>query len=425
MSSAALRERIQNVLSRDGGVHLLVYCMNALHPTKWIHEIHRTIGSYSTPSPRIPAVAVVDGMSDMAQQERWWSRNEDAFAEQGPRFDDHAFIRMMTMGTQSPTGDHISESRRVLHALILQNCPGVLDSEMYSDLQCMVPYKDRSMGYLFQSLFTMSAGSPSRSSFSSKPIDIVLLGEIGVGKSSLINLIAREKVAEVSPDTIACTKTAVKYTFEEQGRTFHVYDTPGLVDPQMGVDSFIDPIDTIQKLIRGLGNGNGPDLLLFCIDNTKPTAALQRNYRLFCKVICGGKVPFALVITKLEDGQDADSWWSRHKHTIRRYGIDCSSYFGLGRAKRHSGPHTDLEGQLRGSLLSFFIACTDRQKNKMNSLRLSMGRMVVSVSSFLRAQALTSERTLINQCGLEEQTARELASRIFSAKEPVNDSVHI
>ena len=101
---------------------LLVYCMNALRSTKWIHEIHRTIVPYPTPSPRIPAVAVVTGMSDVAQQESWWSNNEDTFAEQGPRFDDHAFIRTMTTGAQSPTRDHISESRHVLHALILQNC---------------------------------------------------------------------------------------------------------------------------------------------------------------------------------------------------------------------------------------------------------------------------------------------------------------
>ena len=72
---------------------LLVYCINALHSTKWIHEIHRTIVPYPTPSPRIPPVAVVTGMSDVAQQESWWSNNEDAFAEQG-----HALMTMHSSG---------------------------------------------------------------------------------------------------------------------------------------------------------------------------------------------------------------------------------------------------------------------------------------------------------------------------------------
>ena len=426
MSPAAQRE-IQNTLTdlgKNGGVHLLVYCMNALHSTKWIHEIHRTIVSYSTPSPRIPTVAVVAGMSDVAQQESWWSSNEDAFAEHGPRFDDHAFIRMMTPGAQSPTGDHISESRHVLHSLVLQNCAYALSSETDSDFQRTTPYGQRSMGNSFPSLSTMLAGKPSSlTSTRSKAIDIVLLGEIGVGKSSLINLIARENVAEVSSDTIGCTKTAVKYTFEEKGRTFHLYDTPGLVDPQMGVEPFIDPIDTIQKLIRSLGNGSGPDLLLLCIDNSKPTAALQRNYHLFCKVICGGKVSFALAVTKLEEGQDVNQWWSRHGATIRRYGVDCSGYVGFGREKRNLDSSADLEGQSRESLLSLFVTCTDRQK-RIGSLRSSMGRWVGSVTSFLYSQVSTPERTLMKQCGLEEQTARELANRLFSSKESYNDRVY-
>ena len=428
MSPATVREGIQNRMTElrsNGGVHLLVYCMNAFHSTRWIHEIHCTIISYTTWSLRIPAVAVVAGVSDTAQQESWWSSNEDAFAEQGPRFDDHAFIEMMSRGAQSPTGDHILESRHTLHALILRNCAYALNSETDSDFQRTVPYKQRSVGNSLQSLLPMLARKPpSHLSISSKAIDIVLLGEIGVGKSSVINLIAKEKVAEVSPDTIGCTKTPVKYTFEERGRTFHLYDTPGLVDPQMGVKPFVDPIDTIQKLIRSLGNGNGPDLLLFCIDNSKPTTALQRNYRLFCKVICKDKASFALAITKLEEGHDANVWMSRHGATIRKYGIDCLGYIGLGRAQKNSGPNADLDGQLRESLLSFFIACTDRQKNRANSLRFSMGRMAVSVTSFLHAQVSTPEKALMNQCGLEEQTARELVNRMVSSKESYNDEMH-
>ena len=164
---------------------------------------------------------------------------------------------MMTTGAQSPTGDHISESRHVLQALILQNCAYALNSETDSDFQRTAPYKERAMGNPSPSLSTMLAGKPSSlTSTRSKAIDIVLLGEIGVGKSSLINLIAREKVAGVSSDTIGCAKTAAKYTFEEKDRNFHFYDTPGLVDPQTGVEPFIDPIDTIQKLIRSLGNGS-------------------------------------------------------------------------------------------------------------------------------------------------------------------------
>ncbi|KAG8213758.1 hypothetical protein J3R82DRAFT_10467 [Butyriboletus roseoflavus] len=360
--------------------------MNALHPNVWIHEIHRTIASNSILPSRIPAVAVVDGMSDVVQQESWWSRNESALANQGLHFDAHAFIQMMTTGSQSPTADHISGSRHALHTLILQNCAYAINSETDSDFQRTAPYKQQ-LGNSFQSLVTIARKSSSRASAGSKAIDIVLLGEIG---------------------------TTAEYTCEENGRTFHLYDTPGLVDPQMGAESFIEPIDTIQKLIRRLGDGNGPDLLLFCAENSKPTVALQRNYRLFSKIICQNKVPFALAVTKLEEGQDAHQWWSQHRATIRRYGIGCSGYAGIGQEKRHSGPNPDSEGQLRESLLSFFVTCTDRQRHRESSLFSSIGRRLGLVPSFLRSQEPTLEKTLMNQCGLEEQIARELANRMVA-----------
>lgn len=417
MSTAVIRQGIQDTLNdlrRNGGVHLLVYCINAFHSIEWTHEIDRTIASYSTPAPPIPAVAVVAGISDLAQQESWWTANEVVFAKQGPQFNHHAFIRMMTTGAQSPSGDHISQSRPVLHELILRNHARAVNPETASNSQRGALYKHRSIGNSFQSLLK----PPSHTSTSSKDIDIVLLGETGVGKSSLINFIARKSVAEVSSDSVGCTKTIAKYTFEEKGRTFHLYDTPGLVDPLMDVERFITPIDTIQKLIRSLGNGNGPDLLLFCID--KPTAALKRNYRLFCKVICGGEVPFALAITKLEEGQDADEWWSRHGDTIREYGIDRPMCIALGRGKGHLRPSANLEGRLRESLLSFFVARTDQPKNGMTSLRSLVG----SVTSFLRSQISTPERILMNECELEERTARELINRITSPKLSYNDKAH-
>lgn len=418
-SMSAPREEIQKMmvfLRENGGVHLLVYCMNALHPIKWIRETHRTVACDSITSPRTPAVAVIVGVSDVAQQDSWWSRTTDALADQGPCFNDHTFIRMMNTGTQAPVGGHISEICHALHVLILQNA----NSEMEADFQRGAFYKQRSIGNSFQSLLVMLARkASSHTSIGSKANDIVLVGEIGVGKSSLINLIAGETVAEVSSDTIACTRITAQYTLEEKGRIFRLHDTPGLVDPQMGDKPFVDPIDTIQQLIRTLGNGSGPDLILFCVDNTKPTAAFKRNYCIFYKFICGSKVPFALAVTKLEEG--ADQWWNQYGDTIQRYGVDRSRYIGLGREKRRPDPNADAERQLRESLLSFFTTCIDRQKNK--TISLSLRSSMERATSFLRSRVSTAERILTRQCGLEEQTARELVNRIAVSKSKVHTRV--
>ena len=421
MSAAARKEGAQAMLAflrGNGGVHLLVYCMNALRPLDWICEIHRTIASDSTQSPRVPAVAVVVGISDTSRQESWWTSATGSLADQGPYFSDHTFIQMTTTGPQSLTGDHISVSRHALHVLILHNADAEAGLESALDTQRAAFYKQRSIGNSFQSLLLMLARKPSpHRSVRSKPVDIVLLGEIGVGKSSLINLIAKDNVAGVSSDTIGCTRTASKYTFEERGRIFHLYDTPGLVDPQMGDKPFFDPIDNIQQLIHSLGNGNGPDLVLLCINNSKPTTSFRRNYRIFHEFICSSKVPFALAVTKLEGSHGAEEWWHKYGSSIRRYGIDHSRYIGLGRSKGHLDPDADAESQQRESLLSFLSTCVDRQRNGV-SLRSSMER----VASFVRSRASTPERSLVKQCGLEEQTARELASRIAFPKNKVHGS---
>ena len=418
--AAAPKEGIHEMLAllrRNGGVFLLVYCMSAFQPIEWICEIHRTITSNSIPSQRIPAVAVIVGESDADQLEHWWSSAEDGLADRGPHFDDHTFIRM-PLGGQSLTGDHISECRHALHILILPKVP--VNSETDADIQRAAFYKLRSIRNSFQSLLVLPARkSSSCTSFGSKSIDIILLGEIGVGKSSLINLVAREDVAEVSSDTIGCTRTTTKYAVEERGQTFHLWDTPGLVDPQMGDKSFVEPIDIIQKLIHSLGNGKGPDLVLFCIDNLRPTTAFKRNYHIFHKFICSSKVPFALAVTKLEGDQGADKWWNQYGSSIRRYGINRSRFIGLGRQKKRLDSNADAEERWRDSLLSFFITCSDRQKNGPVSLRSSMER----VSFFLRYRASTPERTLMKQYGLEEETARELANRLVSSKNQVHIEV--
>jgi len=390
-STPALWEGIEK-LFRTEGVHLLVYCMTASHSTSWIHHTRDAIASCSNPSLRIPTVAVISGPYDEVEQENWWSSNQDAFANQGPRFDDHAVV-WMTIGAGSLNGDHISKTRDVLHALILRNC----------NSEAGLSFQQRALSYPVQTFFrVMSRKTYSPKPLGSEAIDIVLLGETGVGKSSLINLIVGKNVAAVSPDTVACTMTVNVHTFEEKGRTFHLYDTPGLVDPQMGVEDFVDPIVTIQRKIRSIGNGKGPHLLLFCIDSSRPTTALQRNYHLLCKMICGGKISAALAITKLA-GQDADQWWDQHKVTIREFGIDCP-YVGLVRIKKHLDPGMGLEEQSRKALLSLFTTCTQRTSLQ----RISMRRIIDSFTAF----TCSPERILMDHCKLDEHVARKLISRL-------------
>ncbi|KIK27898.1 hypothetical protein PISMIDRAFT_674209, partial [Pisolithus microcarpus 441] len=135
---------------------------------------------------------------------------------------------------------------------------------------------------------------------SSNSLNIILFGETGVGKSSVINLIAERSVAEVSPDADGCTMNSTDYQFTIGSRKITIWDTVGLEEPQMGINGYYTAIVKAYSLIQKLSKAGGVDLLLFCIRGNRVTATTQSNYRLFYEVLCDKQVPIALVITHLE-----------------------------------------------------------------------------------------------------------------------------
>ena len=60
---------------------------------------------------------------------------------------------------------------------------------------------------------------------------ILLIGVVGAGKSSFVNFLAGERVAEVGNGFYAVTTETSSWDFEIQGRWFRVVDIPGSFDP--------------------------------------------------------------------------------------------------------------------------------------------------------------------------------------------------
>jgi len=160
----------------------------------------------------------------------------------------------------------------------------------------------------------------------SSTLNIVLFGETGVGKSSVINLIAGRSVARTSPDRHGCTMSFQPYTFSICNRAFNIWDTVGLEEPEMGVNGFLPAIEQACDLINQLARAGGVDLLLFCIRSNRITATTQSNYRLFYEVLCKKKVPIALVITHLEREPSMEDWWWRNAEHLEKYGIKAAGH---------------------------------------------------------------------------------------------------
>ncbi|KAF8137280.1 hypothetical protein EV363DRAFT_1446163 [Boletus edulis] len=149
--------------------------------------------------------------------------------------------------------------------------------------------------------FTYDGARPARVT---KPKNVILFGETGVGKSSIINLMADAEIATTSSKLEGCTLEATEYSFTLSGETqtpLCIFDTVGLNEPKMGVNTFFGAIEEAHRLITSLHHSGGIDLLLFCIRGGRINATMQPNYRLFFEFLCEKKVPLAFIVTNLEN----------------------------------------------------------------------------------------------------------------------------
>jgi len=149
--------------------------------------------------------------------------------------------------------------------------------------------------------------------------NVVLFGEMGAGKSSLVNLILGldHDVARTSSGASSCTLDARPYDVSIQGRDFRIFDTVGLNEPQSlrDPDCLIGAINKAYRLVKYLSDTGGIHLLVFCIRRGRITANMQQNYLLFHDFLCHKKVPIALVITHLEHEENMEDWWLyNHSH---------------------------------------------------------------------------------------------------------------
>ena len=152
--------------------------------------------------------------------------------------------------------------------------------------------------------------------------NIIIFGETGVGKSSVINLIAGQKRAHISNDALGCTFQYQRHIVTLDGMPFAFWDTTGLDEGSEGTVPAKVAESNLRELMEGLARSGGIHLVIYCIRGTRLTKALKHNYDLFYTAVCRKKVPVALVVTGLEHQQgDMETWWVENNAALRRHGM--------------------------------------------------------------------------------------------------------
>ncbi|KAG1850168.1 P-loop containing nucleoside triphosphate hydrolase protein [Suillus subluteus] len=244
--------------------------------------------------------------------------------------------------------------------------------------------------------------------------NVVLFGQGAAGKSSLVNLIAGENIAETSSDVTHCTLQWQSYSVKFGGDSYNVFDTVGLEEPQLGIPQYLHAIENAYSLIQNLEKQGGIDLLLFCMRVGRLTATHRSNYRLFNEFLCEKKVPIVIAITHLENEPgEMDAWWERNEATFHRQefyvaGHACITAIKGNRPDRHEQSRTTIR-----KLVKEFTA--DGQKRAWKG----GDGLFVSFMQKLKGLLVGNWRSkkdiaprLIKRCGLSPDVAKKLADRI-------------
>ncbi|KAL4074296.1 P-loop containing nucleoside triphosphate hydrolase protein [Scleroderma yunnanense] len=248
-------------------------------------------------------------------------------------------------------------------------------------------------------------------------INIVLFGETGVGKSSVINLIAGKTIAKVSADVDGCTMASTKYDIRVNGASYTVYDTVGLEEPQMGVNGYFDAIEKAHNLIRSLSETGGIHLLLFCMRGGRITATVQSNYRLFHEFLCNKQVSIALIFTGLEREQKMEDWWYRNHKNIEKYGIHSRGHACITAVQDPDDPDQVAKyEESRETLLALLQGCTKdgtpMVMDTTNWLAMFLWRMKSLLPKKRHPKPKDYTRILIKRCNMEPEAAERVAALI-------------
>ncbi|KAG1860014.1 P-loop containing nucleoside triphosphate hydrolase protein [Suillus tomentosus] len=248
-----------------------------------------------------------------------------------------------------------------------------------------------------------------------KHINIVLFGQGGAGKSSLVNLIAGKRVAETSIDLNRCTLKWEEYPVKFDGGSYNIFDTVGLEEPQLGIPQYLDAVENAYSLIQNLERQGGIDLLMFCMRAGRLTATLQNNYRLFNEFLCEKKIPIVLVVTYLENEVgEMDDWWKRNKDTFRHQEFDVDGHACITAIRGNCPERYEQSRITIHNLVKEFTA--DGQKRAWkggDNLFVSLIRKLRGlVSGKSRSKKDKIVPRLTKRCGLTADVAKQLADRI-------------
>ena len=255
--------------------------------------------------------------------------------------------------------------------------------------------------------------------------NIILFGETGSGKSSIVNMIAERTLANMSSGATGCTFQNAQYQIDIKGTPFNVYDTAGLNEGEAGKVPKQEAVVQLYKLICSLSDGLS--LLVFCMRGPRIKDAAHKNWRLFHEIFCRKQVPIVIAITGLEQEASMDDWWYRNKGAFQEYGMNPSGHACItatqGKQKK-SGAYMLSEEYEESKLKVWNLIRANYLERPWIVEKIEWFSNIVTTSystdwlcrttehSDVRREAGTVVKDLVERCEMSPEEAQALAEKL-------------
>lgn len=245
------------------------------------------------------------------------------------------------------------------------------------------------------------------------PKNIVIFGESGVGKSSIINLLAGHQVARTSPDTKHCTLRYEAYDVNIKGAPYRIYDTAGVDGNRMDPSGFLNAIINADKLMKELRVNGGIHLLLYCIKAGRIPPTFVTNYRLFYEFFFEEKIPVALIVTHLEREDPMNDWYTRNKGSFDRHAVKSVDQACIT-AAANLDPKYKKKYDASKKEVCDLITRNQDMVVEWNGGDGWLGRFIGKLKDFLTGRPSKSDflGVLTKRCGMEDSLAKDVVQKL-------------
>ena len=343
----------------------------------------------------------------------WWERNQNAIAQK-TSIPVHSIPHACITAIHWQTGYH--DSKQTLKALLKNYATAVPPITLRLDLSSYTTASLRLANHCGLSIPEATSlveqfGRPLR------PFNVVLIGETGVGKSSIINLLVGDSVAETSSGINRCTLDFRSYKIKTGTQQFYIWDTVGFNGIEIRHDMCERAIENAIRLVHDLSRQGGIDLLVFCKKHGRHTPSELNFYKLFEEFLCKGQVPVAVVITHLEFQNPMDKWWELNGESfVKALGRDVIGHACITSLPLHDPHDQKLRDKILSSRLSVQAMLEDclLPRSTLAGVEGIPSKQSTKRSGDMsRAPRKMTVKNLMDGCGLTKEQATEVIKLLF------------